>query len=646
MIPALALSVLTTVSSPDGRNAITIASQGEQLVYSIARDGVERLAPEPLLLSIQGISLPPIKEATIEPFSQTFDAKTPFYTVRSRIHLEGNGAKISLGVLTLTALATNQGIAYRWETALDGTQTILNETFSLRPMGEPDLLYAYNNRPYHGDLFQNSWESIHQRGKIDSVDSKRLIYLPITLLWKDAAIALSEAELKDYPGLNLRRSQENKTCLTGSFAQYPLKEDGRDRRYSRVTQRADWLVQTPGNRTYPWRIFMMAENPAGLYGNDLITALSEPATGDFMWVKPGQVSWEWWSRWGLDNVPFKPGVNTATYKVFIDFAATYNIPYILMDEGWAQKLDVTRIVPEINLPELLAYAKGKGVRLLLWCTWQQLIGRQDEIFKRYAAMGVAGFKIDFIDRDDARVANFLYNTAAIAAKHHLVLLFHGIHKPTGLSRTFPNVLAYEGVYGLEQTGWAGNQVDYITNDLRITFTRLLAGPMDYTPGAMRNAPRSQFRATTRRPMSMGTRCRQAALALLFDTNSRMLCDSASAYMREPEYTRLLTRVPLTFDDTWCAPDSAPDSRVLVLRRKGETIWIAGMSGNKEEIFSVPLDRLPKGVVYHAELVRDSPISDCVGTDYIQEERTVSSTDKLNIRCSPGGGFLMCLTPKQ
>ena len=645
MLPEAALAVLMTVTSPDGSNAITISRDGEQIVYAVSRNGKALLAPTPIGLDIQGLKAG-ASAPKVSTFARDLSADTPFYTKRARIDLKANGATADFGGLALTALATDQGVAYRWESALPGEAEVLSETFAVAPAGEAELLYAYNNTPHRGDLLQNSFESPHNRGPIAGVDPKRLVYLPLTILYKGAALALTEAELRDFPGLNLRRPADDPARLVALMAKLPTAEDGANRRQSFVTARAGCLARTQGTRAYPWRVFMLADNVAGLYDNDLVEALSEPAQGDFSWVKPGEVAWEWWNHWGLDDVPFNPGVNTDTYKAYIDFAAEYGLPYVIMDEGWAVKLDVMNIIPQVDLPAILAHAKAKGVGIILWCTWQQLIGRQEEILGHYAKMGVKGFKIDFFDRDDALVAQFLYKTAAVAAKHKLLLAYHGVHKPTGLSRTFPNVLAYEGVFGLEQTKWTGNGMDFITNDIRLAFGRLLAGPMDYTPGAMRNATRQAFRANGRRPMSMGTRCRQAALFMLYDTNLRMLCDSPSAYAREPAYTRFLADVPLTWDDTRCDPASEPDTLLLVRRAAGEDRWVAAIVGAKGQTVKVPLRDLAPGVTYTATILRDSPISDAVPTDYILQHRDVSAQDTLTLPCAPGGGFLVRLTPKK
>lgn len=637
-----ALTPLYTLLAPNGKHAIRLFTLGSQLYYTLRTK--ERQILEPTLISLslstpEGVLLTPdLSQPEITPFTRDLTAALPLYTKRSRIALTANGVTLAQGGFKLTLLASSQGIAFRWETAFDFPVTVNTESFALEPSGSPELLYAYNNTPYQGDLFQNSWESIHNKGPLTDIDPSRLIYLPVTLRYPMATLAVCEAELRDYPGLNLRRPSADAARLTGSFARFPLTEE-KGPRYCRVTSRTDYLVRAAGTRTYPWRVFIIGETLADLYNSDWIEALSTPADGDYSWVKPGKVAWEWWNHWGLEETTFTPGVNTATYKAYIDFASEYAIPYVILDEGWAKDLDVMQIIPEIDLPEILRHAKQKGVGIVLWSSWPQLIERQEALFSHYAKLGVVGFKIDFMDRDDATIARFLYTTARIAAKYKLIIAYHGIHKPTGLTRTYPNVLTYEGVYGLEQTKWTGNDVDFITNDIRLAFGRLLAGPMDFTPGAMRNATRENFRADNCRPMSMGTRCRQAALFLLYDTNFQMLCDSPSAYQREPAYTQLLAAVPLNWDDTLCDPVSEPDDLLVVKRTKGNETWYAGIVGNATRVVTLSLDGLGDGS-HRATLLQDALNADYDPTAYTLKEITVSAGERLTIPCAPGGGFLI------
>ncbi|MDO4528256.1 MAG: glycoside hydrolase family 97 catalytic domain-containing protein, partial [bacterium] len=466
------------------------------------------------------------------------------------------------------------------------------------------------------------------------------IYLPVTLLSPTLALAVTEAELIDYPGLNLEK-QKHKRAFSALMARAPKTVDASNRRYAFVEERHPYLVQTHGRRTYPWRICMMADTPAALYENDLPYLLSRPPSGDFRWVQAGRVAWEWWNAWGLEDTPFTPGVNTATYKAYIDFAATYHLPYVILDEGWAQDLDVTQIIPEIDLPELIAYANARHVKLILWSSWPQLIDRQESLFRHSAAMGIAGFKIDFFDRDDCAIAQMLLTTAEIAAKYHLVLAYHGIHKPTGLSHSYPNVLTYEGVFGLENTKWTSNVVNFVQNDVRLAFARLLAGPMDYTPGAMTNRHRADYRKDYNHPMSMGTRCHQAAMFVVYDTGLQMLCDSPTAYAKEPAYTHFLSDLPLLWDETIALPYSHPEGCLAVLRRKGKRFVFAVLNNDQARIVTLPIWRLPQGH-YRVTALIDGDNVHQNASDYKFKDHHLSPGETIDIPIAAGGGCVVLI----
>lgn len=632
------------VTSPDGLNVLAAGRADGTAVYAVIRRGRLLIAPSPIALDIRGTRFVPEPLAVVSG-TRDLSGDVPFHTRRPHLALTAAVARIDYGPLSLTLAATDLGVAFRWESRLEAEAEITDETFTLVPEGAPELLFAYNPSAYGEDRLQHPFESPHNRAPIDAVLPGRAVYLPITALYGHAVLCLSEAELRDYPGLNLERRPEEPGRLRGIFAAWPTAEDGSSRRYSRVLNRAAYLVRSEGTRSYPWRLFMLADTPAGIYGNDLTLALSEPSEGDFSWVRPGKVAWDWWNAWGLTHVPFTPGVNTETYRAYIDFAARFGLGYVILDEGWAVNLDVTSVVPELDLPDVLAHAKRRGVRIVLWSSWQQLIGRQERIFAHYAAMGVSGFKIDFFDRDDAAVARFLYETAEAAARHRLILAYHGIHKPTGLQRTWPNVLTYEGIFGLEQVKWTSSTTDFIVNDIRLAFARIPAGPADYTPGAMRNAPREMMRPVYAHPMSMGTRCRQAALFLLYDTGFQMLCDSPSAYLHEPDYTGLLADVPLLWDSTVCDAASDPDTLLLVRRTKDDAVWYGAIVGHEELTLEIPMTALGPGR-FVATILQDGPTAAIVGTDYILKRRHVTADDVLRIPCAPGGGCLLRIRPEE
>lgn len=622
---------------------INVGSHKDGLTLTVARRG-KRLFRITTKMNIKGEGKNDfstlIKQAFVTTNSRHLSIATPHYTKRSQCSLEVDETFIDMNGWGLRLFLSNQGFAYRWETRFDEAVTVLDETFILEPLADFSYLYAYHNHPHKSDAFQNSWESIHHLTSWDAIEDYKLIYLPLTLLSPTTALAFTEAELIDYPGLNLEKRKDKKV-FSALMARAPKKVDASGRRYAFVEERHPYLVQTQGRRSYPWRVCMMADTPAALYENDLPYLLSRPPSGDFSWVQAGRVAWEWWNAWGLEGVPFTPGVNTATYKAYIDFAEAYHLPYVILDEGWAQALDVTCIVPEINLPELIAYANAHNVKLILWSSWPQLIDRQEVIFSRYAAMGIAGFKIDFFDRDDCAIAQMLMTTAEIAAKYHLVLAYHGIHKPTGLSHTYPNVLTYEGVFGLENTKWTSNVVNFVQNDVRLAFARLLAGPMDYTPGAMTNHHRADYRKDYNHPMSMGTRCHQAAMFVIYDTGLQMLCDSPTAYAKEPAYTHFLSDLPLLWDETIALPYSHPEGCLAVLRRKGNRFVFAVLNNDQARIVTLPIWRLPHGHYLATTLVDgDNVKTNASHTQF--KERYLSPGETMDICVAAGGGCVVTL----
>ena len=371
----------------------------------------------------------------------------------------------------------------------------------------------------------------------------------------------------------------------------------------------------------------------------MVYSLASPSRiEDISWIKPGMAVWDWWSDWNTSGVDFKSGINNDTYKYYIDFAAQYHIPYVILDEGWSVRLkaDLFQVVPELNLPELAEYAKNKNVGLILWAGYYPLKRDMEKVIKHYAEMGIKGFKVDFMDRDDQLISEFLYETAATCAKYKMVVDFHGIHKPTGLQRTYPNVLGYEGVNGLEQMKWAPQTYDAVTYDVSIPFIRMLAGPMDYTQGAMRNVSRKNYRPCYTEPMSQGTRCHQLAMYTIFESPFCMLCDNASEYMREPECTEFIRQVPVIWDQT-IALDGKIAEYVVLARRHNKEWYVGAMTNWTPRELEIDLSFLGEGN-YQMEIFRDGVNAAKTGRDYKREILPVPSNRKVNIRMAPGGGW--------
>jgi alpha-glucosidase len=403
-----------------------------------------------------------------------------------------------------------------------------------------------------------------------------------------------------------------------------------------VTDRANYIAKTQGKRSFPWRVLAIASDDRGLIDTDIVYRLaSETTLTDTAWIKPGKVAWDWWNANNLYGVPFKAGVNTDTYKYFIDFAAAHGIEYVILDEGWYKLGDLLSVVPEMNLDELAAYAREKKVGLILWVVWKTLDEQMDAALDRFVKWGIKGIKVDFMQREDQWMVRFYERAAREAARRKLLVDFHGAYKPTGLSRTYPNVLTSEGVKGLEHNKWSADASP--VNAVTFPFIRMLAGPVDYTPGAMINAARdNSFAQIFNRPMSQGTRCHQLAMYVVLESPLQMLADSPSNYLREPESLEFLSAVPTVWDETRVL-DAELGGFILLARRHGKDWYIGAMTNWTARDLDLDLTFLGGGT-YHADVYRDGPNADRVGVDYQRETHRVSSTDRLKIHLAPGGGW--------
>ncbi|WP_278020684.1 glycoside hydrolase family 97 catalytic domain-containing protein [Flavobacterium ginsengisoli] len=378
-----------------------------------------------------------------------------------------------------------------------------------------------------------------------------------------------------------------------------------------------------------------------LANNDMVQKLAEPSKiKDVSWIKPGKVAWDWWNDWNIYNVDFKAGINTQTYKYYIDFASKNKVEYVVLDEGWSLEEDIMKHNPNVDLEALIAYGKERNVGIILWSSWMALTKNTDEILKNYANLGIKGFKVDFLDRDDAKMVNSVYDIAQKATNYKLILDFHGMYKPTGIQRTYPNILNFEGVKGLENNKWTPND-DVPLYDCTIPFIRMMAGPMDYTPGAMRNATKSEFKPSHSTPMSQGTRCHQLALYTIFEAPLQMMADSPTAFMKEQESTDFIAKVPTTFDET-IALDGEVGKYVSIARRKGNTWYLGAITNWDSREVAIDFSFLEKGKKFQAEIFSDGINADKAATDYKKEIITVDSTTKLKYHLASGGGLAMII----
>ncbi|HVI59928.1 MAG TPA: glycoside hydrolase family 97 protein [Luteimonas sp.] len=561
---------------------------------------------------------------------------------RSVIPDRYNELRLSLGpTLAATFRVYDDGVAYRFETTLPGEVTVLGERTGLRFDDGDQAWVALATCREDVDCFHGSYEENYAKLPLRELPEGRLAFLPVLVETQDAFVAFTESDLWDYPGLWLR-GVPGQAAFTGDFARHPLAERvmGGEFKQRMVTRRADYIARTAGTRTYPWRVLMVAPDAASLLGNDLVYRLARPLElDDVSWIHPGKSTEEWITSRLLYGVDFVSGLNTQTYRHYIDFAAEYGLDYIMFDAGWSDNDDNTRVNPDIDVPGLIAYARGKGVRVLLWNEALALERNLDEALDCYAAWGASGIMMDFMDRDDQVMVRLYERVARAAARRHLVVNFHGAFKPTGMQRALPNLLTREAVLGHEYDMWS----DRVTPDhaLTVPFVRMLAGPMDWEGGTMANGTKESFRVVRERPMSQGTRTQQMAQYVVYESPLQYLAGVPSAYREAPEFTRILAGIPTTWDETRAIEGAVGDYLVLA-RRHGDTWYLAAMTDWTPRTLEVPLSFLGDGT-YAATIVSDGLNADRYAGDYRIERRDVARDATLSLRLAPGGGYVARLS---
>jgi alpha-glucosidase len=608
----------------------------EKVSYTLSRGGQALLAPSSLALVLaEGAARADGPRVVRERRRQVDQTVRPVVRekrkeIRDRFH------ELTLtlsGGLGLVWRAYDNGAAYRWTAARPGQVTVAREeaSFAFAP---DDAVYFPEEEGFHSHN-----ERRFPRLAFKDLAAGKLASLPLLVATRSGVkVWLSEADLSDYPGLWVR-SGPNAT-LVATLPAYPAAEEQTSDRNVKVTRVEPFLARTRGTRAFPWRVLGLADRDGELLDNQLVYLLSEDTKEDFSWVRPGKVPWDWYNANNVYGVDFKSGVNTATYKHYVDFAARYGLEYVILDEGWSKPDDLLAINPEVDLPVLLAYAREKGVGIIPWVIWLTLDKQFAAAFDQFERWGVKGLKIDFMQRDDQKMVNFYERVTAEAARRKLLVDFHGAYKPTGLRRRYPNLITREGVHGLENNKWA----DTITpeHNLTLPFTRQVAGPMDYTPGAMLNANKKDFRAVFDRPMSQGTRCHQLAMYVVYESPLQMLADSPTSYLREPDAMDFLSRVPVVWDET-VVLDAKVGEYVALARRSAQGEWYLGAMTNwTPRDLELDLSFLADGT-HRAEAWQDGVNADRVGNDYKRTDQAVTKGTRLRIHLAPGGGWVARVT---
>ncbi len=628
-----------SVSSPDSRIVVTIET-GPELSYSVSVDSTTVLAPSPLRLVLDdGRELGRNSSLARTERNSINEEITPVLPEkRSRIHNQANELTLFFdGDFGVIFRACNDGVAYRFFTSMKGQIRVRNEDVAFR-FPKDYLVYIPLT-----ESFQTSFENSYTKVNASALKPDQIGFLPVLAEAPGGPkILISEADLDDYPGMFITGSADGTAQLRGRFAAYPLKEEQKRDRTLAVTERADYIAETTGTRDFPWRALLIARQDTELVESDFMFRLA-PAQKlqDTSWIRPGKLAWDWWNANNVYGVDFKSGINTETYKYYIDFAAQYGIEYMAFDEGWSDTTDLLKVNPDLDMPGLIRYARQKGVGVILWCVWLTLDRQMGPALDAFQKWGVSGVKVDFMDRDDQKIVNFYHRLAAEAGRRKLLVDFHGAYKPTGLRRAYPNVITREAVMGLEYSKWS----DRVTPEYDVTlpFIRMAAGPMDFTPGAMNNAQKRDFRAIFERPMSQGTRLHQLAMYVVYESPLQMLSDSPSNYYRESDMMDFLSKVPSTWDETRVLQGKVAEY-VLVARRKGNAWFVGGMNGESARKLDVDLSFLPAGN-YTADIYMDGINADRWATDYRRVSEEVTSRSVLKAAMAPGGGWVGRITAR-
>lgn len=621
-----------SVKSPDAKTEVRIGVEG-QLTISILHNGAEIVSPSPISMTLdQGQTLglnPTVRSST--PKSVKASIEPAVAEKRKIIPDIYNELSIQFkGDFGLKVRAYDDGAAYRFVTSLPGELTIRHEGLRINLAAGDSVWF-----PEETSFLSHS-ERQYKLLAVNAIADTQMCCIPAVFVKPGGLkIAFSESDLLDYAGLYLRGVGGGAPSVESKFPPYALEERLVGDRTIKVTKAAEYIARTTGKREYPWRVFAIAEKDGDIIENDIIYRLGTPnRLKETSWIKPGKVAWDWWNASNLYGVNFKSGITTESYKHFIDFASKWKLEYVIFDEGWSKPSDLFEINPQMNMDELFAYAKQKNVGIVLWVTSKALDDRMGEALDRFEKWGAKGIKVDFMQRDDQKMVNFYEKTAIEAAKRRLLVDFHGSYKPTGLSRTYPNVVTREGVQGLEHSKWSANITPQ--HDVTLPFTRMFAGAMDFTPGAMRNATKENFRAVFTEPMSQGTRCHQLAMYVVYESPLQMLSDSPSQYEREPVIMEFLSQVPTTWDKTKVL--NASISHYVTVARKSGSDWnIGSMTNWTPRDFDLKLDFLDAGR-YELTEYADGLNADKYAADYRRSSREVAPSDVITIRLAPGGGW--------
>ncbi|MCX2473749.1 glycoside hydrolase family 97 catalytic domain-containing protein [Pedobacter sp. MC2016-05] len=627
------------VKSPNGQNVVIVKCE-TSISFSISNRNANIIDVSNIALNLDVAQLsenPNVESVKYTSHAGTINVEVPtkFKTIKesyNQLELE------FLNNISLVFRVYDNGVAYRFETRLTNKEILVNsESFSFDVKAARNTIwpYEFDKQP---DPMQSSFQYGFKDIPYQQIDSTTVGLPAYFTASNGSKVVFTESDLLDYPNVFIKKAG----ALTGKFPHPILEQRQISDRKIQIVKVADYIAKTEGTRTYPWRLWMIDNDDAGLLTNNLVFQLATPSkikeTG---FIKPGKVAWDWWNYNNIYGVDFRAGLNTKTYKYYIDFASRFGLEYLLIDEGWTRSTtDLTHTNPNIDIREIVRYGKEKNVDILVWVLWGGLDKKMEEILDVYENWGLKGIKVDFMGRGEQYIVNFYQRLAEACAKRKMMVDFHAAYKPTGLGRTYPNVMTYEGVQGLETVKWESTVTP--SHDVNLPFTRMMAGPMDYTPGAMKNANEKNFYPVFTEPMSMGTRAHQTALYVVFESPWMMMSDSPSNYLKDVAYTDYLSRFPTIWDETKVLYANAGKA-VITARRFGKKWYVGGITYWKKFETQIDFTFLGKGN-YEAQILADGINADRVAEDYRITTRAVNRTDKYEVKMAPGGGFTIILSP--
>ena len=664
MLVALAVSAakpakpaVFALSDPEGINTVRI-SVGQDITYTVEHRGRTVVASSRIALELGGGNIVLGRGAKVLAKERRSVSETvrPQIYKRTEVDAAYNELVIKCkapdgirGTYSIVWRAYAEGVAYRFVTAFSEGYVVKDEVAEFIPAdAEAQMIVApIKGRTINGE--ENQWhtnfQNTYKRSTIAAWDADRQIMLPALVQEGGVSLCITEVDLFNYPGMRLKAEGDK---LKGVFAAYPKNVAVTTRGLKKeVRTRENYIARMDGNAEMPWRAIQIADSETELPGSDFVMKLAKPAdpAQDWSWVKPGKVAWDWWNDWNIYGVDFRAGINNDTYKYYIDFASEQGIEYVILDEGWAVpgEADLFKIVPEINLEELVSYATERNVGLILWAGYRAFDQDMERVCAHYSKMGIKGFKVDFMDRDDQVMVDFNTRCAEMGAKYKLLIDLHGMYKPTGQQRTWPNNINFEGVYGLEEVKWVEPDFDMVTYDVTYPFIRQVAGPADYTQGAMRNATKENYFSTNSEPMSQGTRCRQLAEYIIFDAPLSMLCDNPSNYLREAECTHFIATVPTVWADTRTL-DGKIGEYIVMARKASDGSWyVGGLTNWDPREVTLDLSFIGSGA-RQIELFCDGVNADRAARDYKHTSIKAHVDQPININMASGGGFVMKILP--